>query len=299
LALLYSYTGRCFHTLPMGYHSQETAKWLVRPHRSVIAGGGELSSRLCNYRSVGISNETRKRLWGKSGNRCVICRHELIRRDAGSEPGALVGQEAHIVARSPGGARYASLPVKDRDGYDNLILLCANDHREVDTQPGRYTVERLRAMKREHELWVANRLDHAPPYDSGEALAHVMFTGDQVWDVVHGSLGYQYALPEDLTDDQADIVDSTVQQLIEWGEISEDVALQGLPKVREAKRSMQDRIDELASAGFLLLGGARVGPLAGGAITGRISVLHVVRPEDLAALKMDQPEDAREQPNSH
>lgn len=85
---------------------------------------------------------------------------------------------------------------------------------------------------------------------------------------------------------------------MDWGEIGEDVALQGLRKVREAKRSMQEALDELARAGFLLFGGNYVGPLANGQITGRIASLHVVRPGDLQALRADRTERDRQQPNS-
>ena len=72
---------------------------------------------------MAIKAETRKRLWGRSGNRCAKCRAELVRSDEGGFPGALVGEEAHIIARSPGGARYEPLDPQARDGYDNLILL--------------------------------------------------------------------------------------------------------------------------------------------------------------------------------
>jgi hypothetical protein len=58
---------------------------------------------------MAIKAETRKRLWGRSGNRCAKCRAELVRSDEGGLPGALVGEEAHIIARSPGGARYEPL----------------------------------------------------------------------------------------------------------------------------------------------------------------------------------------------
>lgn len=51
---------------------------------------------------VAISSETRKRLWVRSGNACALCHQELVRPDRDGVPGALIGEEAHIVARSPG-----------------------------------------------------------------------------------------------------------------------------------------------------------------------------------------------------
>ena len=62
-------------------------------------------------------------------------------------------QEAHIAAKKPGGKRFDSeMSSKVRDGYDNLILLCANHHLGVvDRDEATYTVEALHEMKRRHE----------------------------------------------------------------------------------------------------------------------------------------------------
>jgi hypothetical protein len=118
-----------------------------------------------------------------------------------------------------------------------------------------------------------------------------------VWDVVQNCLGYQCASPENLPDEEAELVDDSLQLFVDWGEISEDVALQGLRRVREAKRSIQEALDELARAGFLVLGGNYDGPLGNGQITGRIASLKVVRPGDLPALRAERPEGDREQPS--
>jgi hypothetical protein len=235
---------------------------------------------------LAIKDETRKRLWGRSGNRCALCRQELIRGDADDLPGALVGEEAHIVARSPGGPRYEAVPPDVCDGYENLILLCANDHTEVDSQPVRYTVEHLRVMKHRHELWVASRLHVGTPTDSGHAVAVLMSSGAQVWELMHGAFAYQCGSPDDLTDEDAEVVDGALQTFVDWGEISEDVVGQGFRAIRDRKRAMQEEMEALAARGFVLLGGERQGAWAGGAVTGRIAVLQVVRPDELDALQM-------------
>src|SRR4051794_8513285 len=103
-------------------------------------------------RSVAITTQIRKALWARSGNRCAICTTQLALAPT-SGRATLVGQECHIVARSPGGPR-AGLPVADIDGIDNLLLLCATCHRLVDDQPEHYTVDRLREIKRGHEAGV-------------------------------------------------------------------------------------------------------------------------------------------------
>lgn len=89
-----------------------------------------------------------KRLWGRAGGRCSICH-----REGGAEI-------AHIVARSPEGPRGEDpLPFEQRDLYENLILLCPNDHSTVDSNVKEWPVARLRDVKAEHELWVQKRLE--------------------------------------------------------------------------------------------------------------------------------------------
>jgi hypothetical protein len=91
------------------------------------------------------------RLFAVSMNRCAFpgCSTPLI-----SATGVVVGQVAHINAQSAGGPRYdASQTTEQRHGFDNLILLCAVHHIEIDADGnlGVYTVERLSAIKQAHE----------------------------------------------------------------------------------------------------------------------------------------------------
>src|SRR5438128_12568970 len=66
---------------------------------------------------------------------------------------------AHIVGDNVGRPRgYDDLSERDRDRYENLILLCNTHHQLVDGQPETYTVGRLRAIKEDHERWVEQRL---------------------------------------------------------------------------------------------------------------------------------------------
>ncbi len=65
--------------------------------------------------------------------------------------------------------------IEQRNSYANLILLCRNDHRIVDTQVGEYTVQRLQYMKADHETWVRQQLgfDEAKQYDDEQYAAIV------------------------------------------------------------------------------------------------------------------------------
>ena len=95
-----------------------------------------------------------KILWGRSGNRCTICKLELT-PDGSLET---LGEMAHIVARSPDGPRGQNPPTTDQDGYDNLILLCPTHHAEVDKNPLAWPVARLHTTKADHETWVSEQL---------------------------------------------------------------------------------------------------------------------------------------------
>lgn len=109
---------------------------------------------------MSISLKTHKLLWGRSGNRCAICKTELIvESDDPRDDPSIVGDEAHIVARSESFTRgdFDSLTAEERDSYSNLILVCKRDHKQIDDQPHSFTVERLRQVKAAHEVETQSR----------------------------------------------------------------------------------------------------------------------------------------------
>jgi len=140
-----------------------------------------------------ISDRTRKILWVTAGGRCSICRVQLATSGTDTDDPSVFGQEAHIVARSPGGPRAGQ--VADPDGYDNLILLCGKDHKRIDDQESSYTVERLRTIKIAHEMWAKTLGEHVeyrprptptpspqPAMAGGPVAAFACITrGDLIW----------------------------------------------------------------------------------------------------------------------
>lgn len=114
-----------------------------------------------------ISVKTRSMLWGRAAARCSFpkCLRPLfLSVDAGARD-TNIGEIAHIVAKEPGGPRGSeSLPVDQRDEYENLILLCPVHHKLVDDQEDTYSAATLRAMRTGHEEWVMKNLD----IDAGE-----------------------------------------------------------------------------------------------------------------------------------
>jgi hypothetical protein len=114
-----------------------------------------------------ISVLDRKMLWGRSGMKCAMC--QIALSEEHQLGGAvIIGQEAHIVAKSPKGPRGNSpLSAEERDRYSNLVLLCPSDHVRIDARPEDYSVEMLLEIKAQHE----KRVMASDAFDSQEQLA--------------------------------------------------------------------------------------------------------------------------------
>ncbi|OOB80135.1 MAG: hypothetical protein BEN19_06510 [Epulopiscium sp. Nuni2H_MBin003] len=99
--------------------------------------------------SRNISDLTKKSLYAKSGNQCAFdgCNTSLI-----DEKEINIGQMCHIHGINPGSARYNSdLDSDYLNSEENLILLCGNHHKTIDSDPISYTPEIIIQMKRTHE----------------------------------------------------------------------------------------------------------------------------------------------------
>lgn len=95
------------------------------------------------------------KLWTKAGARCEFpgCNKYLWRDDL-TKSEANFGENAHVVARSLGGPRGDnSLPLTERNKAENLILLCLDHHKLIDSKEHRaeYPDELLYRYKRDHE----------------------------------------------------------------------------------------------------------------------------------------------------
>jgi len=113
---------------------------------------------------MSISDKDSKALWGKAAGRCSIpnCRKELTLDKELANEIILFGEMCHIVGEknnidSPRGLHI--MPLKDRNKYENLILLCCNHHTIIDKDVDYYTIEKLLEIKKIHEDWVDINLE--------------------------------------------------------------------------------------------------------------------------------------------
>lgn len=104
--------------------------------------------------AMAITSKIIKSLYAKSGNICAFpgCNRRLVEESNQS-------QIAHIISQQKNGPRHI-------DGYnggnydieDNLILLCAIHHHQIDDNPDNYPIEWLRKIKKEHEAYISELL---------------------------------------------------------------------------------------------------------------------------------------------
>jgi hypothetical protein len=100
-----------------------------------------------------ISKKDERLLHTKSGNRCAKCNIVLVDRSV------CVGQNAHIYGEKPDAARYdISKSVEYVNSEKNLIFLCSNFHKIVDTDVLLFPAKVLFKMKSDHEHRVIQAL---------------------------------------------------------------------------------------------------------------------------------------------
>lgn len=93
-----------------------------------------------------------------SGNLCAFpgCARRLVEPGSEGDDPAVLGEMAHIVGEKRRGPRGADkMPLSERNKHTNLVLLCGDHHKLIDSQPNAYSIPVLRAMKSDHEARIA------------------------------------------------------------------------------------------------------------------------------------------------
>ncbi|HEX4954228.1 MAG TPA: HNH endonuclease signature motif containing protein [Thermoanaerobaculia bacterium] len=180
---------------------------------------------------MAIADKSRKLLWARSGNRCALCKCELIMKGAleTEESGSVIGDECHIVSLRHGGPRYnPTFSAREVDEYANLILLCKVHHKVVDDQHEAYPAEWLKQLKHGHEEWVRERLGSGGT-DSDSLQGRSVDTpyyliritsGSELLTVVDGMCASSFSCDELLTEDEVRVVGGFLQNLEDWGDLA-------------------------------------------------------------------------------
>lgn len=180
---------------------------------------------------MSISDKTRKILWGRSGNRCSICKLELIIDETEKDDSSIVGEECHIISGQRNGPRHDPNRPKDEiDTYENLILLCRIHHKMIDDQPETFTKDIIKQIKVNHELWVSKSLDHQedkPPRikrireNIPEKLPRVT-TGKEIINILDRAMGYEFDHDEPQNETEVELISGFLQYLHDLGDLLSD-----------------------------------------------------------------------------
>lgn len=224
---------------------------------------------------MGISDKTRKILWGRSGNRCAVCKQSLVVEAQEQDGESIVGEECHIISPKENGPRYDSIyPIISLESYENLILLCRMHHKIVDDQKESFTTEILRKMKAKHEEWVKNKLSEElvrlkPPKfirveKNTPPFLNQICNGKQLLDLVTSSLSLSVGYDEPKSKSEAELVGESLQIVKDWGDIGSDL---GFDRLLEGTPYLTQYLEELEDAGFIVFGGREMQLFEGGALT--------------------------------
>ena len=233
---------------------------------------------------MAITNKTRKKLWGKSGNRCAISKVELVFDPTDVSDESIIADECHIYAQNPNGPRYnPDITGKEIDNYENLILLSKNYHKIVDDNPTYYTPEKLKDIKRIHEDWVRDTLDFEIRNVKSKKNKDMEFpflsrlhTGSEALNIVASAHMYDFDNDELENEEEVDIVGSFLQNVQDWGEMFSEI--ESSERV-SAKYTVSQMIKELEDNGFWVFGGSskKKTVINNKAMTFDIATLRVIR----------------------
>jgi hypothetical protein len=133
---------------------------------------------------MSISDADIKKLWGLAAGRCAYpkCNEECIRFLTSPDP-TIIGEMAHVIAKSPMGPR--GVPTGGDDTYENLILLCPNHHRLIDKAPnGEFPDILVKKWKDAHEARVKRMFLSNTYGDKRElctAIKRLLIENHQIW----------------------------------------------------------------------------------------------------------------------
>lgn len=202
---------------------------------------------------MAITEKTRKILWARSGNRCALCRRELVMPETRVDDAAVIGDECHIVSAKPNGPRNnKKLPKDEYDKPSNLLLLCKIHHKQVDDQENTFTIERLTMLKTQHESWVRDSLEpKSEKHRQSVELLTRITTGKDLTSISSGCLAYLFDNDEPKNETEMKAISDFHQNAQDWTDIWDEI--EAGSRV-EAQFGLSSQIKELEQLGFWVFG---------------------------------------------
>jgi hypothetical protein len=168
---------------------------------------------------------------------------------------SIVGEECHIIARDPNGPRgNSTLPVDQRNAYDNLILLCSVHHKLIDDQVNIYSVDKLKELRKNHEAWVSKSLGSRQENNTSHADTAFVFRiekGKGLLDSIAGSHLFYFENDQPESEEEAHLIGDFLQNAQDYIDIWD--AIESKDRVL-AQFNLEAEIQQLESAGFLVYG---------------------------------------------
>ena len=158
-------------------------------------------------------------MWAKSGNRCAICRQELVMTNE-TNSDFNIGEECHIVSSKYSGPRHES-GWDNYDTYENLILLCRNHHKTIDDASNilLFPKENLIEIKNKHENWVKEKLSNNKQQNS----VHLISTGTEFLSILAGVYGIEKTHDPISSREEAEYIGGIWQDLRDYVDIYSDL----------------------------------------------------------------------------
>ncbi|MEZ8577165.1 HNH endonuclease [Vibrio splendidus] len=182
---------------------------------------------------MSISDKNRKILWGKSGNKCAMCKHTLVFEGTEQDSESIVGEECHIISGAKNGPRSdPQFPREKVDDVSNLVLLCRIHHKQIDDQVETFTPEILRTIKSNHEKWVEEKLKDIPQTPKIRIVRdknqipeklNIVQTGKEMFEIMSGCVASYMDYSDNLTDEELDLVANFLQNIKDWSEFSQEL----------------------------------------------------------------------------
>ncbi|WP_167377696.1 nucleotide-binding domain-containing protein [Streptomyces malaysiense] len=151
----------------------------------------QFATKKSGYKRKALPQPVRFEVWVRSGGRCAI-RNRYLLDGALADKTIRLGELAHIVGQqNTAGSPRGQNDLVERDTADNVMLVCADEHDEIDAPENLdvFTVEKLLALKHAHEDRIKHVTGIAPDRTTTVLRMIGQVRGQQVELNAHGLRG--------------------------------------------------------------------------------------------------------------